>query len=81
MKPFTEHPASVGESYFEHMQTSFGFGLRMLRAGLGCLVHAIFPFFCVKTGSVTISALHHRMITHRDKRPSQIPDSPEAAFD
>ena len=27
---FTEHPASVGESYLEHMGVAFSFGGRML---------------------------------------------------
>lgn len=65
---FTEHPQSVGESYFEHMLTSFSFGLSMLVASLACLVHGIFPFLCVTTGSKTITGLHHNMVSHRDKR-------------
>ena len=65
---FTQHPASVGESYLQHMATSFGFGLRMLIAGLGCIIHGLLPFLCVKTGSRTIETLHTSMVTHRDKR-------------
>lgn len=68
MKAFTEHPESVGETYFEHLQTSFGFGARMMAAGVGCVLHGIFPFICVRTGSKTIGKLHHNMVTHRDKR-------------
>ena len=62
---FTEHPASVGENYAEHFVMSWGFGLAMLRGGLACLVHGIFPFLCTSTGSGTIRALHERMA----KRP------------
>ena len=69
MKAFTEHPESVGESYFEHLRMSFGFGSRMLVASFGCFVHGIFPFICVKTGSKTIGTLHDRMIEHRVKHP------------
>ncbi|MDP2322666.1 MAG: DUF6356 family protein, partial [Gammaproteobacteria bacterium] len=36
---FTEHPASVGESYIEHLISATGFSLRMIGAGLACLVH------------------------------------------
>lgn len=68
MKTFTEHPASVGETYFEHMKSSFSFGTKMLASGFGCFLHGIFPFLCVKTGSTTITTLHDRMVTHRDKR-------------
>lgn len=68
MKAFTQHPQSVGESYFSHMATSFSFGGRMFMASFGCMLHGIFPFLCVKTGSKTIKTLHHTMVTHRDKR-------------
>lgn len=65
MKPFTEHPNSVGESYFQHMQVSFGFGIRMFTASLGCFLHGLFPFLCTTTGSTTINKLHRKMVTHR----------------
>lgn len=62
---FTEHPASVGESYFQHLAHATGFALRMIGGGLACFVHALLPFLFVKTGSATISCLHERMVTHR----------------
>lgn len=74
MRAFTEHPASVGETYSEHMLTAFSFGARMLLAGMACLAHGIFPFIFVKTGSNIINILHREMVTHRDKR-SQPGDS------
>lgn len=67
MKLFTEHPESVGETYFEHMRMSFSFGTKMLFASIGCFLHAIFPFLCVRTGSSAVSRLHHDMVTHRSK--------------
>ena len=69
MKLLTEHPASVGESYFQHMRSSFSFGVKMLTAAMGCFLHGIFPFLCVKTGSVAITNLHDSMVTNRDKQP------------
>lgn len=65
---FTEHPASVGETYVEHMGTAFGFGLQMLGAGLACLIHGVLPFLFVKTGSSTVTKLHDRMVVHRIER-------------
>lgn len=67
MKPFTDHPHSVGETYLEHMQMSFGFGARMLLASIGCFLHGLFPFLCRSTGSATVSKLHRSMVTHRNK--------------
>jgi hypothetical protein len=62
---FTEHPASVDETYTEHMGVAFSFALLMFLGSLACLVHAFLPFLCVKTGSETIAELNERMVTHR----------------
>ncbi len=62
---FTAHPASVDETYAEHLGVAFGFSLRLCCAGLACLVHAFLPFLFVKTGSETIAELHERMVAHR----------------
>lgn len=65
---FTAHPQSVGESYAEHAAVASGFGVRLLLAGLACLVHAVLPFLFVKTGSAMIEQLHERMVAHRRRR-------------
>ena len=59
----------MGESYGEHLLTASGFGLRMVLAGLACMVHALLPFLFVKTGSVQISTLHDRMVANRRRNP------------
>ncbi len=70
---FTDHPASVGETYGQHLLMASDFGLRMILAGLACLVHAVLPFLFVRTGSDAIRALHARMVTHRDRRAHRGP--------
>lgn len=62
---FAEHPATVGETYTEHMRVATGFGLSMIGAGLACLVHAVLPFAFVTRGSETIARLYERMVTSR----------------
>ena len=62
---FSEHPATVGETYSQHFAHAGGFGVRMVFSGLACLVHAVLPFLFVKTGSNTITVLHDRMVTNR----------------
>ncbi|WP_029032175.1 DUF6356 family protein [Salinarimonas rosea] len=62
---FTDHPASVGETYLEHMGVAFSFGGRLLVAGLACLAHGVFPFLFTKTGSRTVGELHERMVANR----------------
>ncbi|HEX4002353.1 MAG TPA: DUF6356 family protein [Candidatus Acidoferrales bacterium] len=64
---FTEHPAAVGETYGQHLQSALGFSLSMIGGGLACMVHAVFPFLFEKTGSTTIRGLHERMIAHRSR--------------
>src|SRR5689334_20512939 len=66
---FSEHPASVGETYGEHLVQASSFGARMILAGLACLVHGLLPFLFVRTGSTAITALHARMVTHRRRQP------------
>jgi hypothetical protein len=58
---FTQHPNEVGESYAAHFLNATRFGLRMLAGGAAVLVHAIFPFLFVQTGSRTMVKLHRRM--------------------
>lgn len=62
---FTEHPASVGESYVEHMGQAGYFGGRMILAGVACLLHGLLPFLFTRTGSRTIEHLHGRMVASR----------------
>lgn len=62
---FTAHPASVGESYGAHLLRATWFGCRMMLAGAACLVHAVFPFLFVRTGSKAITELHTAMVTGR----------------
>lgn len=66
---FTEHPESVGESYFEHMGVAFSFGSKMLGAGCACVLHGLFPFMFTTTGSRTVSELHDRMVANRRRTP------------
>ena len=67
---FREHPESVGESYLEHLFQASYFGVRMLVAGLACLVHAVLPCLFKTTGRSARSELHTKMLvkraTHRD---------------
>jgi hypothetical protein len=64
---FREHPESVGESYLEHLFQASYFGMRMLVAGLACLVHAILPCLFKTTGRTAISELHTKMLVDRAK--------------
>ncbi len=66
---FTKHPASVGETYGEHLVMATGFGVRMIAGGIACLIHGLLPFLFVKTGSSRIAQLHDTMVTNRSRKP------------
>ena len=67
---FTEHPASVGETYFGHLFSALSFCGKMTIALMACLVHAFLPFLFEKTGSQMITRLMGDMVHNRDKRPA-----------
>ena len=71
---FTRHPATVGESYSEHMGMAAGFGSRLFLASLACFVHALLPFLFERTGSNTVQLLHGRMITNRMRHAERVRD-------
>lgn len=58
---FTEHPASLGESYPEHMRASLSYAVPLLGAALAAFVHALFPFLFTTTASATAKRLYERM--------------------
>ena len=68
-KLFTEHPASVDETYGEHMAMALGFAGPLFKAALACLVHAFLPFLFVTQGRDTIGDLHDRLIVNRRVQP------------
>jgi hypothetical protein len=62
---FSAHPHSVGETYWQHLGVSLRFSGSLLLAALAALVHGLFPFLFVRTGSSIISRLHEKMVLHR----------------
>jgi hypothetical protein len=65
---FTAHPETVGETYGEHLVMASSFGCRMVFAGVACMLHGLFPFLFVRTGSRTVAELNQRMIAGRSTR-------------
>lgn len=58
---FTSHPASVDESYGEHMAFAAGFSFRLFAAAFAALVHAVLPFMFEKTASTIVAGLYQRI--------------------
>lgn len=79
MKPFTDHPASVGETYSEHLTAATSFGFPMILAGFACVLHGLFPFLFEQTGSNLVRKLYERMVTKRADLAR--PDAPVGELD
>ena len=67
LQRFQDHPASVGESYWQHATHAMGFGWSMLKGSAACYIHALFPWLHLKTGSQTVIRLHSRMVINRSR--------------
>lgn len=67
MDRLTRHLSDVDESYFQHMQHALSFAVGLAWAAACCLVHALFPFLCEKSGSKMVTVLHDRMVVNRHK--------------
>lgn len=65
LRAFSEHPASIGETYFGHLLQASLFGFRMLLAGIACILHGLLPFLFETTGSDAMKALNEEMTARR----------------
>ena len=65
MNLFTDHPRSVGESYWQHMAMSLSFAGTLALGAVAALVHALLPFLFVRTSSGIVTRLHKRMVLQR----------------
>ena len=64
--PFTKHPKSVNETYFQHMKCAFTFFYTLLGLSLAALVHSVFPFLFQTTASSGVKKLNDCM---KDRKP------------
>ncbi|MEM1048972.1 MAG: DUF6356 family protein [Pseudomonadota bacterium] len=63
-KLMTDHPNSVGETYFSHMAFALVMAGRMALAAGALLVHAFLPFLFVTAGIRLLARMNHA-IQHR----------------
>ena len=62
---FHDHPAKVGESYFEHMAFAFGFSARLFRAAFAAMIHGVVPCLHETTASSEILAMNDEIRARR----------------
>lgn len=70
LRAFTEHPESVGETYWQHMAAALSFAFPLALAAAASLIHSVFPFLCVKTASSCVTKLHDHMVVNRQREAS-----------
>jgi len=75
---FTAHPASVDESYGEHLKVASHFAYELATAAAACAVHALVPAACTRTASSKVIALHHEMTTG-NRAANTVPTQPRPA--
>ena len=63
---FLDHPASVDESYVEHMGFALRFAFWLGVAAGAALIHALIPAACEKTASRIIRRLYARIENRGD---------------
>ena len=59
-KIFTDHPASVDETYFEHLAFASKFAITLMVAAGAAMIHAIIPCLCEKTASKSVARLYDK---------------------
>lgn len=58
---FTAHPATVGESYVQHMRFALRFAGLLFLAAFAALVHAFLPALFEKTASRIVIMLNEKV--------------------
>jgi hypothetical protein len=58
---FLDHPRSLGMTWASHGLGALAIGIRLLAAGLACLVHAVVPGFFTQTAGRTITEIYGHM--------------------
>ncbi len=62
-KAFTDHPASVEETYFEHFGVSMHYARELATASAKAVLHAFVPGMCCTSASDKIKQLHGEVTT------------------
>jgi hypothetical protein len=74
-KYFTTHPASVGETYWEHFCFATKVFCSLSKGAIACICHAFFPAVFPKTASDTIRRLSVDLEVRTAEKPFDVESS------
>lgn len=60
LRDFVDHPASVDETYWQHLCFALWFSARLFAAGFAALIHALLPPMFKTTASRIVRGLYER---------------------
>jgi hypothetical protein len=66
--PFTEHPRSAGQGYWQHMGFALSVAGRALLVALLAAIHAVFPFWAAAAAGDRLLALADEVRAARARR-------------
>ena len=62
---FLEHPRSLGMSWWGHGVGALAIGVRLVGAGIACLIHAVVPGVFTQTAGKTITGMYDHMMRRK----------------
>jgi hypothetical protein len=73
---FTDHPRSLGMTWFSHGSGAAKIGIELIGAGAACIIHAIVPGWFTETAGRTVVRLHDVMTKRKAgaHNPNSWPD-------
>jgi hypothetical protein len=73
---FSEHPRSLGMSWSAHAVGAVSIALRLIGAGVACLIHAIVPAWFTQTAGKTVTEMYEEMARRKagSANPNAWPD-------
>ena len=67
----SEHPASVNQTYWEHLQDALFFSFTAGKISIFLFIHALLPFLFTDTGSTLLDQLHQKMMAKKNLKTQQ----------
>ena len=62
---FTDHPRSLGMTWLSHGIGAVAIGIRLIGAGIACLIHAIVPGWFTQTAGRTVTSMHNDIVRRK----------------